>query len=231
VDGHYGLFKKFYAHFTSPIRRYSDLVVHRIFDAFLARQGHTSSASVVRYDHAELHQLGRHLSLTERNSTDAERETVKLKLLEFFEREAKREPRQPFRARITDVRNYGFFVELSESMAYGFVPFSSIADDLYFVSGDGREASGRRTKRCFTLGAEIMVEVLRVDRFKRQIDFRVVSEAGGTTMKPGGAPSSRPLAPARRHGPRQAGPQRSHQQPREGQRRREGGRNRQRRRR
>ncbi len=231
VDGHYGLFKKFYAHFTSPIRRYSDLVVHRIFDAFLARQGHTSGAAVTRYDQAELHQLGRHLSLTERNSTDAERETVKLKLLEFFEREAKREPRLPFRARITDVRNHGFFVELSESMAYGFVPFSSIADDLYFVSGDGLEASGRRTKRRFALGSEILVEVLRVDRFKRQIDFRVVAEGGSAAKRPGGPPSSRPSAPPRRQGPRPAAPQRSQQQPREGQRNRDGGRNRQRRRR
>jgi len=179
VDGHYGLYKKFYTHFTSPIRRYSDLVVHRIFDNYLARTGATNAAPApVRYNQADLDALARHLSLTERNSTDAERETVKLKLLEFFEREAQRTPRQQFPALITDIRNHGFFIELRESMAYGFVPLSSLQDDLYSISADGRELVGRRTKRKFTLGQEIPVEVFRVDRYKRQIDFRVVQEGG-----------------------------------------------------
>ena len=182
VDGHYGLFKKFYTHFTSPIRRYSDLVVHRIFDDLLARTGAVPNAGApIRYNQAELDALGKHLSLTERNSTEAERETVKLKLLEFFEREAKRTPRQTFPALITDIRNHGFFVELRQSNAYGFVPVSSLEDDLYSLSGDGRELVGRRTKRTFTLGQEIPVEVYRVDRFKRQIDFRV---AGGKKSAP-----------------------------------------------
>jgi ribonuclease R len=174
VDGHYGLYKKFYTHFTSPIRRYSDLVTHRIFDDYLSRTGAASTTTpTVRYNQAELDALGKHLSLTERNSTEAERETVKLKLLEFFEREAKRTPRQTFSALITDIRNHGFFVELRQSMAYGFVPVSSLEDDLYSLSSDGRQLVGRRTKRTFTLGQEIPVEVYRVDRFKRQIDFRV----------------------------------------------------------
>ncbi len=182
VDGHYGLYKKFYTHFTSPIRRYSDLVVHRIFDNYLARTGAGHAAPApVRYNQADLDALARHLSLTERNSTDAERETVKLKLLEFFEREAQRTPRQQFPALITDIRNHGFFIELRESMAYGFVPLSSLQDDLYSISADGRELVGRRTRRKFSLGQEIPVEVFRVDRYKRQIDFRVVQEGGPRT--------------------------------------------------
>lgn len=182
VDGHYGLFKKFYTHFTSPIRRYSDLVVHRIFDDLLARTGATPNpGATIRYNQAELDSLGKHLSMTERNSTEAERETVKLKLLEFFEREAKRTPRQAFPALITDIRNHGFFVELRQSQAYGFVPLSSLEDDLYNISNDGRELVGRRTKRKLTLGQEIQVEVYRVDRFKRQIDFRVI---GGKKSAP-----------------------------------------------
>lgn len=194
VDGHYGLFKKFYTHFTSPIRRYSDLVVHRIYDNYLARIGATpANAAPVRYNQAELDSLAKHLSMTERNSTDAERETVKLKLLEFFEREAKRTPRQQFPALITDIRNHGFFIELRESMAYGFVPLSSLEDDLYSISGDGRELIGRRTKRKFALGQEIPVEVYRVDRFKRQIDFRVVK---GAASAPGAVSTEFAVTPA-----------------------------------
>ncbi len=208
VDGHYGLYKKFYTHFTSPIRRYSDLVTHRIFDDYLARtSGGQPTGAATRYNQAELDALGKHLSLTERNSTEAERETVKLKLLEFFEREAKRTPRQTFPALITDIRNHGFFVELRQSMAYGFVPVSSLEDDLYSLSGDGRELVGRRTKRKFTLGQEIPVEVYRVDRFKRQIDFRVTG-----SKKTGGATSAE-VTPAMvaqnrkmQHGPRKPKP-------------------------
>jgi ribonuclease R len=194
VDGHYGLYKKFYTHFTSPIRRYSDLVVHRIFDNFLARSNPASAPAPVRYNQADLDALARHLSLTERNSTDAERETVKLKLLEFFEREARRTPRQQFPALITDIRNHGFFVELRESMAYGFVPLSSLEDDLYSITGDGRELIGRRTKRKFALGQEIPVEVFRVDRFKRQIDFRVARSGGPST--PGAVSAESAITPA-----------------------------------
>jgi ribonuclease R len=229
VDGHYGLFKKFYTHFTSPIRRYSDLVVHRIFDNYLARV-HPAPGEApppVRYNQAELDTLARHLSSTEQNSTEAERETTKLKLLEFFEREAERTPRQVFPALITDIRNHGFFIELRESMAYGFVPLSSLQDDLYALTGDGRELVGRRTKRKFTLGQEVPVEVFRVDRFKRQIDFRIAGSS-----KPGpGQTSDTDITPAmqahhrkmrsgpsseRRHsdrGPRQSAPRQSSNQP------------------
>jgi ribonuclease R len=187
VDGHYGLFKKFYTHFTSPIRRYSDLVVHRIFDNHLARLNPAAGAPPIRYNQAELDALARHLSSTEQNSTEAERETVKLKLLEFFEREAQRTPRQIFPALITDIRNHGFFIELRESSAYGFVPLSSLQDDLYALTGEGRELVGRRTKRKFTLGQEVPVEVFRVDRFKRQIDFRIAGTAQPGAPEAGGA--------------------------------------------
>ncbi|HTB62366.1 MAG TPA: RNB domain-containing ribonuclease [Opitutales bacterium] len=212
VDGHYGLFKKFYTHFTSPIRRYSDLVVHRIFDNYLQRTGAAPAGGPppVRYNQAELDALARHLSLTEQNSTEAERETVKLKLLEFFEREAQRTPRRSFPALITDIRNHGFFIELRESSAYGFVPLSSLEDDLYSLSGDGRELVGRRTKRKFTLGQEVPVEVFRVDRFKRQIDFRIVgsarksgaTDAGGDDITPAMAAHHKKMRDSRGPKPR-----------------------------
>jgi len=174
-DGHFGLAKKDYTHFTSPIRRYSDLVVHRVFEFYLARHCGRPTPKGWKFEYRAEHmpRLAEHLSLTEQNSTEAERESVKVKLLEFFERELKKKKRTPLAATILEVRNHGMFVELVESQAYGFVHVSTLDDDLYTLEGGGAALVGRRKKRRFALGARVMVEVDRVDRFKRQIDFRV----------------------------------------------------------
>ena len=121
--------------------------------------------------------LGEHLSLTEINSTEAERESVKIKLLEFFERELAKETKTIFAAVITDVRPAGLFVELTESMTFGFLPTASLPDDVYNPNSAGTALIGRRTKKAFELGGKIDVIVDKVDRFKRMIDFRL---AGGT---------------------------------------------------
>lgn len=173
-DGHYGLAKKDYTHFTSPIRRYSDLVVHRVFDHHLIRhEGHAAPANYnYGYSAAKMESLGEHLSLTETNSAEAERESVKIKLLEFFERELAREKKTTFAAVITDVRPNGFFVELTESMTFGFVPASALDDDLYALNNAGDTLVGRKTKKTYQLASRIDVAVEKVDRFKRLIDFR-----------------------------------------------------------
>ncbi len=170
-DGHFGLNKKDYTHFTSPIRRYSDLVVHRVLGFFLAKQlgGGKVPAG---YDLPRVTAIGEHLSLTEINSAEAERESVKIKLLEFFERELDQKPRTRFAAIITDVRANGFFVELVESMTFGFVSLHALSDDYYALSNDGSALVGRRTKRRFALNDRLDVVVDKVDRFKRLIDFR-----------------------------------------------------------
>lgn len=189
ADGHYGLNKLYYAHFTSPIRRYSDLIAHRIFDTFLERKRGTTPKHP--YGPGELETISAHISQTERNSADAERESVKVKLLEFFEREAARKEKRDFDAVITDVRNFGFFVELTQSQAYGLVPASSLQDDIYQLTGDGLSLIGRRTQRIFTLGATVPVQVYRVDRFKREIDFTVA--AGAVQKISGTAPMRKPV--------------------------------------
>jgi len=175
-DGHFGLFKRDYLHFTSPIRRYADLVVHRVFVHYLARfhgQALVPGAKV-DYSAAKIASLGEHVSTTETNSAEAERESVKVKLLEFFEREAKKKKKVRFEAVITETRNHGMFIELTESMAFGLVHMSTLDDDLYYVSEDGTALVGRRTKNRFTVGDKVEVVVHRVDRFKRQIDFKIV---------------------------------------------------------
>tara|TARA_E500000178_G_scaffold148401_1_gene148068 strand:- start:724 stop:3159 length:2436 start_codon:yes stop_codon:yes gene_type:complete len=176
ADGHYGLSKPDYTHFTSPIRRYSDLIVHRILDGYLCKTRADSALGEpeIRYNQGKLESLGDHISVTERNSVDAERESVKTKLLEFYDRELQEEQKQHFKAIITDVKNHGLFVELTDTLAFGMVHISTLDDDFYHPNPEGTALIGRRKKRTYALGQYIMVQVERVDRFKRQIDFRVV---------------------------------------------------------
>ena len=175
-DGHYGLAKNDYTHFTSPIRRYADLVVHRVFDTYLEKHaGHAiPPARNARYDLSRIQALGEHISLTEISSAEAERESVKIKLLEFFERELDKSPRTPFLAVITDVRPNGFFIELVESMTFGFISTNALTDDRYVPADDGTMLVGRKTKKKFALNGRLSVVVDKVDRFKRLIDFRPV---------------------------------------------------------
>ena len=179
ADGHYGLAKEDYSHFTSPIRRYADLVEHRIFDFHLTRIRAATAPryKTVQYSPAELHQVADHISLSERNSTEAERDSVKVKLMELFEREVNKRDRAEFDAVITEVRNHGFNVELSVSQAYGLVHLSTLTDDFYVLSGDGTALIGRRTKREYRAGDKVKVTVDRVDRFKRMLDFRTSSKS------------------------------------------------------
>jgi len=173
-DGHYGLSKKDYTHFTSPIRRYADLVVHRVFDNYLIKHAgypaHPDKQS--GYNVARVESLAEHLSLTEVNSQEAERDSVKIKLLEYFDRELQKKTKTIFDAIITDVRPMGFFIELVESMTFGMVPASVLRDDHYNLADDGTALVGRRRKKRYELNARLKVVVERVDRFKRTIDFQ-----------------------------------------------------------
>ncbi|MBK9989747.1 MAG: RNB domain-containing ribonuclease [Verrucomicrobia bacterium] len=173
-DGHYGLHKKDYTHFTSPIRRYSDLVVHRVFDYYLIKHGGHPAPSGYQFGYTagRMDSLGEHLSLTEVNSTEAERESVKIKLLEFFERELAKKQKTRFEAVITDVRPNGFFIELVESMTFGYVSANTLADDQYQLNNAGTMLVGRRTKKRYELNARLPVVIDKVDRFKRMMDFR-----------------------------------------------------------
>lgn len=184
ADGHYGLAKPDYTHFTSPIRRYADLVVHRVIDNYLHKTKADSALDnpEVSYSASKLESLGEHLCITERNSVDAERESVKTKLLEFYERQLEKDDKQHFQAVVTDVKNHGLFIELTDSLAFGLIHISTLEDDFYHLNAEATALVGRRKKRTYALGQHIMVQVERVDRFKRQIDFRVVQS--GDSKKP-----------------------------------------------
>jgi len=186
ADGHYGLAKRHYSHFTSPIRRYADLVEHRILDGWMTKNGIPSASSEITRTPGigDLAQTCDHISITERNSAEAERDSKKVKLLELFEREMARPDKRPFEARIMEVKAHGFMVELTASQAYGLVHMTTLNDDFYRVNPDGNALVGRRNGRVYAVGSSLQVTVDKVDRFKRQVDFRVFEDAFKPTRGP-----------------------------------------------
>jgi ribonuclease R len=162
--GHYGLAKKKYTHFTSPIRRYADLVVHRaLFDK------NSGSASALK-------QIAEHISVTERNSADAERDSKDVKLFAFLKAQLASGEPVKYPALVTDVRNFGFFVDVSGLAMSGLVPLSLMQDDFYVFDEARRNLVGRRTRRMIRLGDKLTVQVARVDTFKKQVDFQLAVE-------------------------------------------------------
>ncbi len=186
ADGHFGLAKQHYSHFTSPIRRYADLLEHRIFDAYIQKHGVRSAPKEPLRSPGigELTRSCEHISITERNSSEAERDSVKIKILELFEREVDRADKRPFEATITEVKPHGLMIELNASQAYGLVHMSTLTDDHYRLNDRGNMLVGSRTGRKFMAGGVIQVTVDRVDRFKRQVDFRLYDDR--QTVKPRG---------------------------------------------
>ncbi|HKS31921.1 MAG TPA: ribonuclease R [Chthoniobacterales bacterium] len=164
--GHYGLAKANYAHFTSPIRRYADLEVHRaLADRDISRRSSRATS--------QLSAIADHISDTERNAAEAEIDAVKMKKLEFFELQLQTRDPQIFDAVVIDVRNYGLLVELPEILLTGLVHVSTLADDFYVFSPSQRRFVGRQHRRRFAVGDTLRVHVARVDQFKRQIDFAI----------------------------------------------------------
>ena len=174
--GHYGLAKANYLHFTSPIRRYADLVVHRALgrDPAGSRGRPTRSASApYRPDMGEIASIAEHISATERNAADAEIDAAQMKKLEFFQRQLDQRNPQIFRAAIVDVRNYGLMVELPDALITGLIHVSSLTDDFYLFEPARRQLIGRRSRKRYSVGDELSVFVSRVDVFKRQVDFAI----------------------------------------------------------
>src|SRR5437016_6897392 len=184
--GHYGLAKTNYLHFTSPIRRYADLVVHRV----LGRDGTPLPSAASRTTErrsrsdtphhmgvAEVTSIAEHISTTERNAADAEIDAAQMKKLEFFQRQLAGRKPQIFPATVVDVRNYGLMVELPDALVTGLIHVSSLTDDFYVFESARRQLIARRSRKRFSIGDGLSVFVARVDVFKRQVDFAIAPAA------------------------------------------------------
>ena len=177
--GHYGLAKNNYTHFTSPIRRYADLVVHRgLAERDQSRRSRTDMGSITA--------IADHISETERVAADAEMDGVKMKKLEFFQRQLDARDPQVFRATVLEVKNFGLVVELPDVLLTGLVHVSSLTDDFYAYNPVQRRLIGRQSRRRFSVGDELRVFVARVDVFKRQVDFAIADQRPGKSKETGG---------------------------------------------
>jgi ribonuclease R len=172
--GHYGLAKTNYLHFTSPIRRYADLAVHRALGRDAALR-HPDGAARRPYhpNMAEIASIAEHISTTERNAADAEIDATQMKKLEFFQQQLAGRKPQIFSATVVDIRNYGLMVELPDALVTGLIHISSLTDDFYVFEPGRRQLIGRRSRKRFKVGEDLSVFVARVDLFKRQVDFAI----------------------------------------------------------
>lgn len=169
--GHFGLSTEFYTHYTSPIRRYPDLIVHRLIRTYLI-QGKTDEATREKWAE-KLPEIAEHTSNMERNAVDAERETDDLKKTEFMLDKIGEE----FDGVISSVTNFGMFVELPNTIE-GLVHVSFMTDDFYRYDEQHYAMIGERTGNVYRIGDEITVRVVDVNKDERNIDFEIVGMKG-----------------------------------------------------
>lgn len=188
--GHFGLAAHTYTHFTSPIRRYPDLVVHRVL-----RELRHGRATPERREELEemLPEIGQHSSAMERRAQDAEREVVQWKKVRFMaDRIGAVSP-----GFVTGVAPFGCFVQLTEPFVEGLIPVAALGDDEYRYDAATRTLTGARTRRVFGLGTAVEVRVVRVDTDRRQIELGLVGSATRTGRGDRHARTGRDLEPVR----------------------------------
>jgi ribonuclease R len=164
--GHFGLAAPSYTHFTSPIRRYPDLVVHRV----LRELRHGAASAERREELADaLPEVARHTSAMERRAQEAERELLQWKKVRFMADKVG----DVFTGYVTGVTQFGLFIELVEHFVEGLVHVSTLADDFYRFDEQARVLFGERTKKIYRLGDAVRVQVVRIDLDRRQIELGI----------------------------------------------------------
>jgi ribonuclease R len=181
--GHFGLALAAYAHFTSPIRRYPDLLVHRAIKYALSGK----KASGYLYSPREMAALALQCSERERRADEAEREVDERYRAAWMEQHVGGE----FDGVISGVTSFGLFVELDDSKVNGLVHVTQLPNDYYHFDPVRKTLSGERTSRSFRLGDRVRVVVLKASLEERKIDFRLVEERGAKPLPPRGQPAKR----------------------------------------
>ena len=166
--GHFGLAAQYYSHFTSPIRRYPDLAIHRVIKELL-HNGSRLDEKRLAVLKGKMQHYAEHSSIREKIAEEAERESVELKKIEYM----KPYVGETFQAKISGVTNFGIFVQLENSVE-GLAHISTLVDDFYQFQPESYSLIGEHTRKVYRLGQDIKVRLTRVSVEDRQIDFEVI---------------------------------------------------------
>jgi ribonuclease R len=164
--GHYGLAMPFYTHFTSPIRRYPDMMVHRLLRRY-AERGRSA-------DQPKTEELCKHSSNMEQLAANAERASIRYKQVEFMQDHLG----EIYDGIISGVTEWGLYVEIKENMCEGLVPIRDLADDYYDFDEKNYCLKGRRNNRQYVLGDEVKIQIARTDLDNKQLDFHLLEDKG-----------------------------------------------------
>ena len=167
---HFALGLEHYAHFTSPIRRYPDLIVHRLLDLFF--QGQLKSKNVKASWNEKITGWAKHCCATEKRAQEAEREIIKLKLLRHMEEHADK----IMVGIITGIQEYGLFVQIDEFQLDGLVHIRTLTDDFYELDKKKLSLIGSRNGKAYSFGDVVNVKITKIDLLKREVDFVIVQE-------------------------------------------------------
>ncbi|HPY81060.1 MAG TPA: ribonuclease R [Bacteroidales bacterium] len=160
--GHYGLAFPYYTHFTSPIRRYPDLMVHRLLDGYLKGKPSVNKDEYETYC--------KHASQMEQKATEAERSSIKFKQAEYLSERVGQE----FEAIVTGIAKWGVYAEIKESKCEGLIPIRKFDDDFYYIDEDNYALIGLHKGRNLQMGSSVIIKVEGVDVLKKQINFDIV---------------------------------------------------------
>jgi len=175
--GHFGLAFSHYTHFTSPIRRYPDLLIHRLLKELEETKSYVPERRA--YLQEKLPFIGKFTSDRERLADEVEQESIKLKQIEYL----KDKLGEHFSGIIAGILPFGFFVRLDDLLAEGLVRLSSMEDDYYKFDEKNKRLVGRHSRKIYNLGERVKVQLIRVNKEEREIDFNLVSEKGISKKK------------------------------------------------